>query len=82
MGGSSELRLTDYEGNWFPHTTGEPREDETNALRASVHNRALARKGFSPQVSLMHEVHEARKTNAQLYDYERTGGELRFVKLF
>ena len=79
VGGNAELRLTDYEGNWFPHTEGEPREDETRSLRASVHNRRLAWKGFSPQVSLVHEV---RKTNAQLYDYERTGGELRFVKLF
>ncbi len=79
VGGNGELRWSDYEGNWFPHTEGEPRQDETHALRASVHNRALAWKGFSPQVSLVHEV---RKTNAQLYDYERTGGELRFVKLF
>ncbi len=80
VGGNAELRETDYEGNWFPHTEGgEPREDQTRSLRASVHNRALAWKGFSPQVSLVHEV---RKTNAQLYDYKRTGGELRFVKLF
>ena len=79
VGGNAELRRTDYEGNWFPHTDGEPREDRTHALRASVHNRALAWQGFSPQVSLVHEV---RKTNAQLYDYDRTGGELRFVKLF
>ena len=80
VGGNAELRRTDYEGNWFPRTEGgEPREDETRSFRASVHNRKLAWKGFSPQVSLVHEV---RKTNAQLYDYERTGGELRFVKLF
>ncbi|MCY4431495.1 MAG: surface lipoprotein assembly modifier [Rhodospirillales bacterium] len=80
VGGNAELRLTDYEGNWFPHTEGgEPREDRTRSFRASVYNRKLAWKGFSPQVSLVNEV---RKTNAQLYDYERTGGELRFVKLF
>ena len=80
VGASAELRETGYEGNWFPHTEGgEPREDRTTSFRASVHNRALAWQGFSPQVSLVHEV---RKTNAQLYDYERTGGELRFVKLF
>ena len=52
VGGSGELRRTDYEGNWFPHTSGEPREDRTRSLRASVHNRALAWKGFSPQISL------------------------------
>ena len=80
VGGSGELRWTDYEGNWSPHTEGgEPREDRTYSARLSAHNRALAWQGFSPEVSLVHEV---RSTNAQLYDYERTGGELRFVRLF
>ncbi len=79
VGLSGRLSRTDYEGNWFPHTAGEPREDRTRSVRLSAHNRALAWKGFSPQVSAVYEV---RKTNAQLYDYERTGGELRFVKLF
>ena len=77
---AAELRWTEYEGNWFPFTTsGEPREDRTRSLRVSVHNRVFAWKGFSPQLSLVHEV---RTTNAQLYDYKRTGGELRFVRLF
>ena len=79
VGASGELRWSDYEGNWFPHTAGEPREDRTWAARLSVHNRAIAWRGFSPQLSLVHEV---RDTNAQLYDYERTGGELRFVRVF
>ena len=80
VAGSGELRWADYQGNWFPHTTGgEPREDRIRSLRASVHNRAFSWQGFSPQVSLVHEV---RTTNAQLYDYKRTGGELRFVRLF
>ena len=80
VGGSGEVRWTDYEGNWFPHTTGgEPREDRTRALRLSVHNRAFAWMGFSPRLSLVHEV---RDTNAQLYDYRRTGGELSFVRVF
>ena len=80
VAGSGELRWADYQGNWFPHTTGgEPREDRIRSLRASVHNRAFSWQGFSPQVSLVHEV---RSTNAQLYDYKRTGGELRFVRLF
>ena len=78
-GASGELRRADYEGSWFPHTAGESREDETYSARLSVHNRALAWQGFSPQPSV---VHERRRTNAQLYDYERTGGELRFVRLF
>ena len=80
VAGSVELRWTDYQGNWFPHTTGgEPREDSIRSLRVSVHHRAFSWQGFSPQVSVVHEV---RTTNAQLYDYKRTGGELRFVRLF
>ena len=80
VGGSGEMRWTDYEGNWFPHTTGgEPREDRTRSLRISVYNRAFAWRGFSPRLSLVHEV---RDTNAQLYDYRRTGGELSFVRVF
>ena len=80
VGGSGEMRWTDYEGNWFPHTTGgEPRGDRTRSLRISVHNRAFAWKGFSPRLSLVHEV---RDTNAQLYDYQRTGGELSMVRVF
>ncbi len=79
VGGSAEMRWTDYEGNWFPHTAGEPREDRTRSLRLSVFNRAFAWRGFSPRLSLVHEV---RDTNAQLYDYRRTGGELSFVRVF
>ena len=80
VGGSSELRWTDYEGNWGFYTPGgEPRRDRTRSLRVSVHNRAFTILGFSPQISLVNEV---RTTNAQLYDYKRTGGELRFVRQF
>ena len=80
MGAGGELRWTAYEGNWFPFTLdGAPREDRIRSLRASVHNRAFTLYGFSPQLSLVNEV---RTTNAQLYDYERTGGELRFVRQF
>ncbi len=79
VGGSGEMRWTDYEGNWFPHTAGEPREDRIRSLRISVHHRAFAWRGFSPRLSLVHEV---RETNAQLYDYRRTGGELSVVRVF
>ncbi len=79
VGASARVSWADYEGNWFPHTAGEPREDRTRTVRLSVYNRALAFKGFSPQVSV---VQEDRITNAQLYDYERTSGELRFVRVF
>ncbi len=80
VGGSGEIRWTDYEGNWHPHTLGGvPREDRTRSLRLSVYNRAFAWRGFSPRLSLVHEV---RETNAQLYDYRRTGGELSLVRVF
>lgn len=79
-GGGGGVRWTNFEGNWFPHTRGGvPRADRTCNLWVSIHNRALTFHGFSPEVSLVHEV---RKTNAQLYDYERTGGELRVVRQF
>ena len=75
-----EYRWTDYEGNWFPNVRdGSSREDRTRSLRVSVHNRALAFWGFSPELVA---VNEQRTTNAQLYDYERTRGELRFVRQF
>ena len=74
------MRWTDYEGNWQPHTLGgEPREDRTRSLRLSVYNRAFAWRGFCPRRSLVHEV---RETNAQLYDYRRTGSELSLVRVF
>ena len=80
LGGSGELRWTDYEGNWLPHTPdGAPREDRTRILRATVHNRAFTLYGFSPQLVV---TNEARDTNAQLYDYKRTRGELRAVRQF
>ena len=80
VGGGGGFRWTDFEGPWFPHTRrDERRADKTYNLRLSVFNRALTFYGFSPEVSLLHEV---RRTNAQLYDYKRTGGELRVVRQF
>ncbi|MDD9990743.1 MAG: surface lipoprotein assembly modifier [Rhodospirillales bacterium] len=80
LGGGGEVRWTDFEGEWPPHTpAGEDRADRTRSLRLSVHNRALTVYGFSPELVV---VNEQRETNAQLYDYERTHGELRFVRQF
>ena len=80
VGASGTLRWTGYEGNWFPFTEdGSPRSDITRHLRVFAHNRAFTVGGFSPQVSL---VREDRTSTAQLHDYERTSGELRFVRLF
>ena len=57
----------------------EPREDETQSLSLSVHNRAFTLAGFSPRLSL---VREERDTNAQALDYRRNRAELSFVRQF
>ncbi len=83
VGAGAEMRWTDYhksEGHWFPNISdGSAREDRTRSIRASLHNRGFTLMGFSPELVA---VHEERETNAQLYDYERTRGELRFVRQF
>ena len=80
VSGGGDYRWTDYEPGWFPHVPDNgARKDETWSARASVYNRAFTLMGFSPELGAVHEV---RNTNAQLYDYERTSGELRFVRLF
>ena len=80
LGASAQLRWTDYEGEWPPHTPpGELREDRTRTLSASVHHRRFTLYGFSPELAL---TNEARTTNAQLYDYRKNTAELRFVRQF
>ena len=80
VSGGGEYRWTNYEPGWFPHVEDNgAREDRTWSARASVYNRGFTLYGFSPEVGVVHEV---RDTNAQLYDYERTSGELRFVRQF
>ena len=80
LSGSGELRWTNFEGNWYPYTRdGSAREDNTSILRASIQKRDITYFGFSPQLMVAREV---RETNAQLYDYKRTRGELRLVRQF
>ena len=79
VGGSGMLRWTEFEGDWFTHTDGTPRNDLTRRLSLFAQKRALTLEGFSPQVSV---TQEQRSSNAQLHDYERIFGELRFVRLF
>ena len=80
VGGSGALRWTDYEGNWFPFVPdGGSAATITRTIRLFAHNRALTLEGFSPQISV---TQEQRTSNAQLHDYERIFGELRFVRLF
>ncbi len=81
VGLRASLQRTEYQGPGFAHNTidGEPREDETQTLSASVHNRAVTVLGFSPRLSL---VREERDTNAQALDYKRNRAELSFVRQF
>ena len=80
VGGNAQVRWTDYDGPWFPHTPpGEHREDRTRTLSASVHHRRFTIYGFSPELALTTEV---RTTNAQLYDYRKNAAEIRFVRQF
>ncbi len=80
VGGNAEVRWTDYERGWFPFIADNgPREDRTLSYRLSTYNRALTLAGFSPELAV---VRETRESNAQLHDYSRTSGELRFVQQF
>ena len=81
VGARASLRWTDYEGRGFAHRTRdrEPREDKTQTLSLSVHNRAFTLYGFSPRLSL---INEQRETNAQALDYDRNRAELSFVRQF
>ena len=83
VGAGVEIRWTDFhesEGRLFPPTLdGERRQDLTRSVRASVHNRGFTLMGFSPELVV---IHEERETNAQALDFQRTRGELRFVRQF
>ena len=80
VSGGGDYRWTDFEPGWFPHVPDNgARKDETWSARVSAYNRGFTLYGFSPELGVVHEV---RSTNAQLYDYERTSGELRFVRQF
>ena len=80
VGGSAQVRWTDYEGVQFPPTRdGLPREDRTRTLSASVHHRRFTILGFSPKLTV---TNEARTTNAQALDFRRTRAEVSFVRQF
>ena len=81
-GGNVQFRWTDYEGlesaQHRPRDNSS-REDHTRSLSFSLHKRDFTLYGFSPQLVL---THEERDSNAQLISYDRTHGELRFVRQF
>ena len=78
LGINGEQHWTNYQGRWLQFTPGGvSRRDRTRVVKVSVLNRSFIVHGFSPELVL---VNEARKTNAQLYDYRRNRAELRFVR--
>ena len=81
VGLRASLQRTEYQGRGFAHRTidRKSREDETQTVSVSVHNRAVTVLGFSPRLSL---VREERETNAQALDYDRNRAELSFVRQF
>ena len=82
LGGNLQFRWTDYEGlEVLQHRPRDdsPREDRTRSLSLYLHKRDLTVFGFSPQLVV---THEERTSNAQLVSYDRTRGELRFVRQF
>ena len=57
VGASAQVRWTDYEGEWPPHTPpGELRKDRTRTLSASVHHRRFTLFGFSPELAVTNEA--------------------------
>jgi len=79
-GASVGQRWADYGATGFHSSQpASPVRIAPGASGCSCAPRRLAWKGFSPQLSLVHEV---RETSARGCAYERTGGELRAARLF
>ena len=80
VGVGAGIRRASYESGWWPFVPDDSaREDTTETFRISAHNRGITVLGFSPEVVA---VRETRDSNAQLHSYDRTFGELRFVRQF
>ena len=68
-----------YDEIGFSTTDGGLREDRTTGLSVNLTKRDLTIGGFSPRLTLGHTV---RDSNAVFQDYERTYGEINFVRQF
>ena len=81
VGFSVQASRVHYDGAGQAHLTlrGRPRRDRIRSFSFSVLNRAVTLYGFSPQLAL---IHDARLTNAQAQDFERSRAELRFIWQF
>ena len=82
LGGNLQFRWTDYEGlEVLQHRPRDDssREDRTRTLSLYLLKRDFTIYGFSPQLVV---TNEQRTSNAQLIGFDRTHGELRFVRQF
>ena len=79
VGLDGSLSWTRYDEIGFSTTDGGLREDRTSGLSVNLTKRDLTIGGFSPRLTLGHTV---RDSNAVFQDYERTYGEINFVRQF
>ena len=78
--GGIGMQSTRYRGNWHPRVPeGGPREDVAYTVGLGVHHSGLTFGGFSPRISV---VREKRESNAPVFEYTKTSGELGFVRQF
>ena len=78
VGLSESLQLTGYEAaNVSVHP--DPREDRLLTSRASLHNRTLEFRGFTPTLSF---VNERRSSNVAHFEYRRNRVELALQRTF
>ncbi len=79
VGLDGSVNWTRYDEIGFSTTDGGLREDRTSGLSVNLTKRDLTIGGFSPRLTLGHTV---RDSNAVFQDYERTYGEINFVRQF
>ena len=79
IGLDTSLNRTRYDEIGFSTTDGGRREDRTTGLSANLTKRDLTIGGFSPRLTVGRSV---RDSNAVFQDYERTYGEISFVRQF
>ena len=79
VGFDASMRWTDYDKVSFQTSDGGKRSDRTTDLSVNLSKRDHTIGGFSPRLTIGHAW---RDTNATLYDYPRTYGEINFVRQF
>ena len=79
IGLDASLNRTRYDEIGFQTSDGGRREDRTGGLSMNLTKRDLTIGGFSPRLTLGHST---RDSNAVFQDYERTYGEISFVRQF